>query len=358
MSKETNTPQNNSEEVDLGQLFKMIGNLFDRFFRFVGNIFNKLFLAFVWCVFFVKKHIVIIIIAGILGFGYGYLKEHRAQPIYKSSVIIKQNYSTGENLYNTINYYNGLLKQKDYINLANELSVDTTYISSIISFGVEALISENERLVHFNNYTKKLDSTLASTIEYKAYIENVKEYVYETQQLTINSLANDNFNTVFDAIVNSLNSNSFFKREQTKDLEQLERRKLAIENALAESDSLQIIYKKVLEKPLEAQKGSQTSITIEGSDEKNKTKEYELYRSDIELRRELVTIEREKQNKQFIVEILSNTPNRGFIDSSIKFLGKSFSPRVFFAIFFTFVFFTFLLFLRFIKFLEKYKNKV
>jgi hypothetical protein len=55
----TNTPQP-SEEVDLGQLFKMIGNAFQRLFQFIGSIFNKLFLAFVWLVFFIKKHAVFI----------------------------------------------------------------------------------------------------------------------------------------------------------------------------------------------------------------------------------------------------------------------------------------------------------
>ena len=139
---------------------------------------------------------------------------------------------------------------------------------------------------------------------------------------------------------------------------ELENRKLAIQEALAESDTLQIVYKKVLELNPETQNGSQTSITIEGNDEKNTTKEFDLYKSDIELRRELVTIERETQNKEFIVEILSNTPSRGFIDSSIKVLNKAFSPTIFFATLFFFILFSILLLLRFIKFLEKFKSKV
>ena len=57
MSNDLPKPQQ-SEEVDLGQLFKLIGNAFDRFFRFIGNIFKTLFLAFVWFVFFIKKHII------------------------------------------------------------------------------------------------------------------------------------------------------------------------------------------------------------------------------------------------------------------------------------------------------------
>ena len=41
MSEKT-PPKNNasSEEVDLGQLFKLIGDAFNRLFRFIGNIFK------------------------------------------------------------------------------------------------------------------------------------------------------------------------------------------------------------------------------------------------------------------------------------------------------------------------------
>ena len=60
-----------SEEVDLGQLFKLIGRAFDRLFGFIGSILNKLFLAFVWMVFFVKRHFIKIALAGIIGFAYG-----------------------------------------------------------------------------------------------------------------------------------------------------------------------------------------------------------------------------------------------------------------------------------------------
>jgi len=358
MSKDIKTPQNNSEEVDLGQLFKMIGNMFDRFFRFLGNIFNKVFLAFIWGVFFVKKHVVKLVIAAILGFVYGLFKEYNSEPVYESTMLIRQNYNTGESLYNTINYYNGLIEQADFTTLAQELSVDSVYVTSIVSFEVKPLVNDNQRLIEFDKYAKRLDSSLVAKIEYKDYLKNVDESIYQMQQLTIRSKANDNFKEVFQAIVDKLNSIPYYKREQEKDIRQLENQKLAIMNAMAQSDSLQKTYKKVLESTLEATKGSQTSITIEGAEEKNQTREFDLYKNDIELRRELVSIEREKENKEFIIEILSNTPSKGFIDSSIQVLGRSLSPKLFFTVFFTFIMFFILLAISFIKFLEKYKNEV
>ena len=357
MSKESNTTQNNSEEVDLGQLFKMIGNMFDKFFRFLGNIFNKVFLAFIWLVFFVKKHSLKLVIAGILGFAYGFIKENTSEPVYKSTMLIRQNYDTGESLYNSIVYYNGLIQQMDFETLSQELSIDSAIITSIVGFEIKPLVNNNQRLIEFDKYAKKLDSTLVSTIEYGDYLENVNESIYQIQQLTIRSKANDDFELVFQAIVDKVGSIPFFKREQEKDIRQLENRKLAIMNAMAQSDSLQKTYKKVLESTLETTEGSQTSITIQGAEEKNQTREFDLYKNDIELRRELVSIEREKEDKEFIIEILSNTPSKGFINASIEIGDVSLSPKLFFTGIFTLALFFILLTISFIKFLEKYKNE-
>ena len=86
-----NIQPQSSEEVDLGQLFKLIGNAFDRFFNFIYTIFKSIFLAFVWLVFFVKKRLIILALAGILGFVYGMLNSKSAAPKYESSVTVVQN---------------------------------------------------------------------------------------------------------------------------------------------------------------------------------------------------------------------------------------------------------------------------
>ena len=41
MSKETTPQLGNNEEVDLGQLFRLIGNAFDKLFRFIKSIFKN-----------------------------------------------------------------------------------------------------------------------------------------------------------------------------------------------------------------------------------------------------------------------------------------------------------------------------
>ena len=123
MSTNSNTP-NTSEEVDLGQLFKLIGNAFDRFFNFFITIFKRIFLAFVWLVFFIKKRIIVLVLAGIFGFVYGLLNSKSAAPKYESAVTVVQNYPTGENLYISVSYYNDLVKQGDFQTLGAVLNLD------------------------------------------------------------------------------------------------------------------------------------------------------------------------------------------------------------------------------------------
>ena len=66
MSNELPQPQA-SEEVDLGQLFKLIGNAFNKFFRFIASIFKGLFHLIILFLLFIQKHFVKFAIIGFIG---------------------------------------------------------------------------------------------------------------------------------------------------------------------------------------------------------------------------------------------------------------------------------------------------
>ena len=143
------TPSN--EEVDLGQLINMIGNTFNKFFQFIASIFNQFFMAFVWLVFFIRRRVIVLISAIIVGLITGYLIEKTSSPVYKSSISVKQNYQTGENLYGSINYYNGLLRDRDYQILSEVLGLLSSP-KEIVGFEIEPIITDNDMLVMFDKY--------------------------------------------------------------------------------------------------------------------------------------------------------------------------------------------------------------
>jgi hypothetical protein len=350
----TNTPQP-SEEVDLGQLFKMIGNAFQRLFQFIGSIFNTLFLAFVWFVFFIRKRAVVLLIAAVAGLVLGLIMNKTSPPTYKSSITVNQNYATGENLYGSVDYYNSLLNDGDYEVLGRILGLKKNISEDIIGIEIEPIITDNDRVVMFDKYISGLDSLAASKVEYEVFVENIEDYKHQLQQISIKSKTRANFKNVFDNVIGDINTNIFFVNEQAKDLTELNQQKAALEQSLAQSDSLQRTYKRVLEQQMESKSTSETSITFEGNNDKNKTREFDLYINDIELRREIVQIERKLKDKQNIVEIISGKQDSGFIDDTKELLGLTLSSKRYYLVLFTILAFIILLGIEFLKFLEKYK---
>ena len=353
MSKAKNS--NPSEEVDLGQLFKMIGSAFTRLYKFIGSIFNHFFLAFVWLVFFVKKRIIILSAAGFLGLIAGTALDLSLPPTYKSTLSIKQNYETGENLYESINYYNGLLKDKDYKILGELLGLTEKATKEIVGFDIEPIITDNEYLVMFNSYIGDLDSLAASKIEYREYVKNIREYKHRYQQISIKSKTRADFKGVFSNIINNIETNAFFVNEQAKDILELQETKQAIEISLAQSDSLQQTYKRVLESPKDPQSNAEIGITFEGANESEKTKEFELYKNDIELRERIVKIQRELKDKENIIDMISSKQDNGFEDDTKEFLGLDIPFRIFYLVLALTVVFVVMLGKEFLTFLENYK---
>ena len=355
MSKAKNS--NPSEEVDLGQLFKMIGSAFTRLYKFIGSIFNHLFLAFVWLVFFVKKRIIILSVAGFLGLIAGTALDLSLPPTYKSTLSIKQNYETGENLYESINYYNGLLKDKDYKILGELLGLTETATKEIVGFDIEPIITDNEYLVMFNSYIGDLDSLAASKIEYKEYKNNIREYKHLYQQISIKSKTRPNFKGVFSNIINNIETNAFFVNEQAKDILELQETKQAIEISLAQSDSLQQTYKRVLESPKDPQSNAEIGITFEGANESEKTKEFELYINDIELRERIVKIQRELKDKENIIDMISSKQDNGFEDDTKELLGVHVPIKFFYLVILFGLTFISLLIPELIRFFERIKDQ-
>ena len=357
MSKDLPNPQQ-SEEVDLGQLFKLIGNAFQRLIDFISSIFKKLFLAFVWLVFFVKKHFIKIALAGIIGFSLGYLKERLSAPSYRSAAIIKQNYNTGEILYEAIEYYDKLVSESDTLTLANTLNIEVSKATKISDFDVEAVTNDDDRVKAYDNYIKGLDSVVASTITYETYLEISKEFNIPFQKIIIDSKSNESYGNVFAEIIDQIKTSPYFVAAQTRDLNELQGSERLINETLSKSDSLQSVYTEVLRKSVEGQEGSQTSISIDNTEDKSVTKEFELYQSDLLLRRELVDIQRKVDEKSKIIEIVSIEKERGVVNDTKEILGFNLSKPIFYCIVLALLVFLLLLVLDFLKFLERFREKV
>ncbi len=74
-----------SDEIDLGQLFQMIGNGFKRLFNFIGNIFKGIFNIIILFLLFLQKHFIKFAIAGVVGLAIGIFLDMNKEPKYIST---------------------------------------------------------------------------------------------------------------------------------------------------------------------------------------------------------------------------------------------------------------------------------
>ena len=101
-----NTKENTSEEIDLGQLFKIIGDGLKRFFQFFGNIFKGLFHLLIVFLQFIRAHFVKFAIAAVVGVAVGWYWDYTSEDIYRSNMVVEPNFNSVQQLYNNINFYN------------------------------------------------------------------------------------------------------------------------------------------------------------------------------------------------------------------------------------------------------------
>jgi hypothetical protein len=242
--------------------------------------------------------------------------------------------------------------------LAQNLEISHAEANSISAFEIESTLSQNQKLKLFDEYTKAMDSTLASTLDFIDFMKNSNEYDYAFQKITIKAYSKNIFSKVLNKIIQKVEESEFIINEQKKDLAELDRKEFAINQSLKASDSLQKVYQRVLEKSVESSLGSQTSVTIDNTEDKSITKEFELFNIDLELKRELVEIQRDRDDIQNIIEIVSSEQIEGSLDDSKSVFGLEVGKKIAYSIMLALLVFLALLAWEFINFIDRYKSKI
>ncbi|MGE5943826.1 MAG: hypothetical protein ACM31G_05755 [Flavobacteriales bacterium] len=321
MSKESPQPQQ-SEEVDLGQLFKLIGNAFDRFFRFIGSIFKGIFGVIILFLLFLQKNFIKLVIVGALGFAIGVFIDFIKEPKYISTMVVEPNFNSVQQLYNNINFYNELADGEDSTALADALSISKKEASTIKEFKVESYSDENQKIQLFDKFVRSLDTTTQKAIDMEAYLRNFNSFDARFHTVSVIATNNSIAKKIQPIIVNSISNNDYFNLQKYISDVNIRLQDSLNNKQITEIDSLQLLYKKVM--LAEAGRPMQgTSINL-GENGSQDNKELALINKMEELKLNLVDLNEERANKSSILNIISDFPNKGVeqkgILKSYKFL--------------------------------------
>ena len=304
-------PNNNSssDEIDLGQLFQMIGKAFERFFNFIGSIFKGIFHMIILLLLFIQKNIIILSAALIIGGVSGYFLDANLPEKYISKMVVEPNFNSVQQLYNNIDFYNDLAKAQDSTTLATALNITEHEAGSIQEIFVDSYSDENQKIELFDDFIKNLDTTTIKTIDFDNYLKNFNSLDARFHQISVISTDNKVAKKMQQAIIGSISVNDYFKLQKRINDENLDLQEKIYQQQLTEIDSLQSLYKTVLIK--EADKPMQgTSINLAENGE-SQNKELALVQERDVLKERLVELNRERANKSEVLNIISDFPTRG-----------------------------------------------
>ena len=300
---------NNEEEVDLGSLFVIIGKGFSKFFNFIATIFKGIFHFFISILIFLKDNFIKIGIAAIIGLVAGIFLETSKEKRFASDLLVEPNFKSARQLYNNVNFYNDLVKQKDIARIQKIFNLDKETAASLKKFTIKPVINDNDIINSYNNFILSVDTTTVKSYSFEEFKGSFTDLDYEIHNINVISEKNDVFDKLDEVILSSVVKNKYFNRVKELTNENLNRTDSLLRQNLGQIDSLRRVYMQVM---LDEAKKQSNGTSIDLGGEKRTTKELELFETNRKLNSELRNVIFEKSNKYEVINVISNFQPIGY----------------------------------------------
>ncbi|NNL16808.1 MAG: hypothetical protein HKO81_09235 [Flavobacteriaceae bacterium] len=337
MSKSKLPEQPNSEEVDLGQLFNLIGNAFNRLFNFIASIFKGLYHVLLMLLIHVYKRIKWYAIAILLGFIIGYTFDKLSDDLYGANVYLETNYKSTRQAYEVIRNFHQLTVDKDTLELSKRLNISTKEASSLKGFYIEPDLDENVMMIKYVEYKKGLDSIAREESTYKGFKESLSAYSFPIHMIGVVSTDKFIYKKLKSKLIEEIINNEFLTELKEVYLKNLDQREIDIDREIKILDSLKTEYLKIRiqESSKEIPIGSGTNILMGGTSADPNAiikDETVLVNRIYELENEKQTIATNRIQNKNLVNVISDFPDSGYDISEWTDKMKIVLPILFFLI--------------------------
>ena len=238
MSKDKPQPQE-SEEVDIGQLFKLIGNAFDRLFKFIASIFIGVYKMVLLLLIHFYKKVVWYAAAVIIGAAVGFILDMNSDRLYGANMFIETNFNSARQVYENIKQFHQLANvDKDSLELAKRLNISVGEAAKLKGFYVMQDIDENSIAEMYSSFYTKLDSVSRLEMTFDRYKQSLTPYNFKIHQIGVASTDKTIYKKIENAFVSQISSNDYLESLLTVNRENLERQDKTLAVQIQKTDSL------------------------------------------------------------------------------------------------------------------------
>jgi hypothetical protein len=238
MSKELPQPKQ-SEEVDLGQLFKLIGNSFDRFFKFIASIFIGIYNVFLLLLIHIYRRLVWYVAAIILGGVIGFIIDMNSNKLYGANMFIETNFNSARQVYENVKQFHQLARiDKDTLGLAQKLGVSTDEAAHLKGFYIEVDLDENNIAEMYSEFYKRLDSVSRLEMTYERYKNSLTAYNFPIHRIGVASTDKNIYKKIEQAFIKGISGNTYLNELAKVNNDILVRKDSVLKNQIQKTDSL------------------------------------------------------------------------------------------------------------------------
>ena len=237
-------PNISEEEIDFGNLFSQIGKMFSNFFAFIGSIFKTIYHYFILLLLFIRKNVIVLGSATILGVIVGLIIDINNEKVFESEMTVELAYGSGSRLYNQIDYLNNLIFYEDSIRIGKIFDIPSEEAATLILFEAKPIDPKKNMYLDYDEYIQNTDTIYTYTREFTFEdFAKRKEHTDVKQQKIVAESYNPGVFEKLDEGLKALVENDYFNDLKEKRIAELSFEKEKLQVNLAHVDSLRKRYK-------------------------------------------------------------------------------------------------------------------
>jgi hypothetical protein len=300
-------PINKEKELELGDALTLI----IKTFRKLGRLMARLGEAVIAGLVFIKRRLWWILLAIVIGLGWGACESMKGGNSYKAEMTARFNYESTITLYGSIDYLNGLIGDARYDLLATLFSISRQEAAALLNFSAapvkDPLIIADlyrQQYLDFNrSMLVRLDTLWPRMIPFNDFKKGLTSYNIPLQQITVFTRRPDIFPQLQKGLIHLISSNAVLQKKQLiKDQLQAEEENILL-SSLQGLDTLRAVYNERIRNTLKRQENSSTNISLLDQSLNGPAPELALYDKTLLFRDELKRSRQNAMNNQDIVQV-------------------------------------------------------
>ena len=306
------SPTENAD-VDLGALINLLIRIIKKISAFFVGIFYWIGQIIMYVLIFLRKNLIWLGIAVIIGLVWGIYTDYKHGSKYYSRMIVRANFGSSRALYNSIEYINALIAERKLKDLSTILSIPETEAASLRYLSAETVEDElsvaelykQRFLLQNRSDLIRLDTFWARVIKYEDFKKNLTKFDKPFHEITAISIHPDIFSKIQNGIISAVIQNEVLvKNKQISDRMQKDEEKIIV-SSIEGLDTLRKVYNERLLKQDGTKENGSTNLNVLDRGLNLKTPELDLYDKVLTLKDELKNARNTFASNQDIIQVYS-----------------------------------------------------